>query len=163
VEKTDIRELIELDENLFGIDRIGTEKLIYFLHHATWFPKLTPQTNNCLLGAAIFNEIDIINAVNRPTLFFWAKSLGIFEKDLSLVSLDWMLVRPQFQRQGIGSFLLKKAISRFQSKNISYIVLHSHSRESKSFYESLGFYTIRTVPEYYKSGADSDLMVYFLL
>ncbi len=68
-------------------------------------------------------------------------------------SLDEVHTVPQFQWKGIGRALMNQVLLMFKQMDVSRVRLHTmddNRRGAKTFYEKIGFRTIKTFPRYRK-------------
>lgn len=95
----------------------------------------TSDGNKEKLMTAIENSDYIVTAWNDSELIGLARALS---DDVSIFYLQDILVKPEFQRQGIGRELLKRCLERYSHVRTK-ILLTDDREEQRKFYTSLGF------------------------
>ena len=81
------------------------------------------------------NSLLILGAYNGNTLIGILRAVGDGE---TVVFIQDILVNPQYQRQGIGTALLKEALSRYtHGRQIQ--LCTDNTAKTKAFYRSCGF------------------------
>jgi len=81
-----------------------------------------------------------------------------FEAPTRLARLRWDMVFREFQRRGVGTFLVQSRLYLiFQNSEIRTVSLGT-SQYSYRFYEKMGFSTLQVVPDGIAPGLDEYLM-----
>lgn len=75
--------------------------------------------------------------------------------------INQITVLSPLRKKGIGSILLKEALSRMESAGVEQVTLEVRvqNETAKQFYRSFGFEKILTKPHYYENGDDADYMM----
>ncbi|MCK8606818.1 GNAT family N-acetyltransferase [Apilactobacillus ozensis] len=119
-------------------------KLLDLYNSVGW----TSYTNNpSKLELCIKNSLFVLSAWQDDELVATARVVG---DDESIIYIQDVLVKPEFQSNGIGKHLLDKVLKRF--KHVRQKVLISDNlNKNKSFYEKCGF----------KNCSDLDLVAFY--
>jgi ribosomal protein S18 acetylase RimI-like enzyme len=105
------------------------------LYNAVGWVAYTHEQQRANLQKAVRNSAYVISAWHGDRLVGLARGLS---DDVSIFYLQDILVRPEFQRQGIGRQLLQNCLERF--KHVRMKVLLTDDEEGQlQFYESLGY------------------------
>jgi len=157
VDIRDYDELKILDCHCFGIDGFGEERIKYFIENAHLFSKIIEKRIGTLLGATIYYH-PFFGERNEFYTDPYCKK--IMEEEIKSICLCWMAIKPQFQRQGLGTQILKHDIALIREARYDSICLNSHTKQTTKFYESIGFEILLNIEKYYVSGLPSDFMIY---
>ena len=67
------------------------------------------------------------------------------------VYVDSIAVRPSYRRRGMGQRMMDEVLNAAREVSAEKVTLHvrTTNRDAVAFYESLGFRTERTIPDYY--------------
>lgn len=78
--------------------------------------------------------------------------------------LGWFAVKKEFQRKGIGTFLLKKIIKILSDENVRLLCVHTSSKMPQAirFYEKNGFVVMGRLRDYFREGEDKIIYSYRL-
>jgi ribosomal protein S18 acetylase RimI-like enzyme len=118
--------------------RVGRElsfEQLLDLYNSVGWVAYTHERQRANLQKAIRNSTYVVSAWHGNTLVGLARGLS---DDVSIFYLQDILVRPEFQRQGIGWQLLQNCLERF--KHVRMKVLLTDDEEGQlQFYESLGY------------------------
>ncbi len=137
VSNKDIEEISSLEEKIFGIDAFSTDLLKKLLKNKLLFIKLVDETEK-ILGFSISIE----GVKNRANIIN-------------------LLIREEYQHQGLGSFLLKRTLKEIKNKNkFKSIILNVKIDNDIAIhlYQKYGFKVIKIIENYYESGASANLM-----
>ncbi len=137
VTNKDIEEISSLEEKIFGIDAFSKDLLKKLLKNKLLFIKLVDETEK-ILGFAISIE----GVKNRANIIN-------------------LLIREEYQHQGLGSLLLKRTLKEIKNKNkFKSIILNVKTDNDVAIhlYQKYGFKVIKIINNYYESGASSNLM-----
>jgi len=122
--------------------RVGHElsfEQLLDLYHSVGWAAYTHEQRRADLPKAIRNSTYVVSAWQGDTLVGLARGLS---DNVSIFYLQDILIRPEFQGQGIGKQLLSNCLERF--KHVRSKVLMTDDREQQlRFYESVGFRNIR--------------------
>jgi ribosomal protein S18 acetylase RimI-like enzyme len=79
--------------------------------------------------------------------------------DCSL-EVDWLDVHPDFQRRGIGTILVKKAVEIAKEKNCGFLSVHTWETNEKMMTFSIknGFKIVECLRNFYGEGKDALLL-----
>jgi len=71
-----------------------------------------------------------------------------------------LAVVPNYQRRGVGSFLLKCSFNKLKKKKVDKIILHVRIKNKKAinFHQKFNFKILKIVRNYYSNGEDAYLM-----
>jgi len=86
------------------------------------------------------------------TLFNYKKSVRIYS----------LAVLPEYQKQGIGDFLIKYVLESAEKKRSEKVILEVNINDKKliEWYEERGFKKTKVIPDYYGKGDDALKMAY---
>ena len=109
------------------------------LYESVGWVAYTNEDRRADLPRAVRNSTYVVSAWHRDTLVGLARGLS---DDVSILYLQDILVRPAFQRQGIGRQLLDNVLARF--RHVRTVVLLTDDRAQQlQFYASAGFVNTR--------------------
>ncbi len=82
--------------------------------------------------------------------------LTILNKNEQVAEISWMAVKPEHQRQGIGTALIDHVVSELRSKGIKLLVVKTLSEDldyppyeiTRRFYKKMGFINLETIDPY---------------
>jgi len=111
---------------------ISKEALLELYESVGW----TSYTRKpALLTKAVRNSTYVVSVWEGGTLIGLARGLS---DDVSIFYLQDILVRPEWQRRGIGRRLLRDCLERFQHVRQKVLLTNTEQRQTR-FYETLGF------------------------
>jgi GNAT superfamily N-acetyltransferase len=110
------------------------DQLLALYESVGWYAYINEERRS-ELQMAVQNSTYVVSAWNGDTLIGLARGLS---DDSSIFFLQDILVRPDFQRQGIGKQLLMNCLERFKHVR-SRILLTDDEEKQFRFYKSLGF------------------------
>lgn len=105
------------------------------LYESVGWNAYTNEQRRSELQKAVLNSTYVVSAWYGDTLIGLARGLS---DDSSIFFLQDILVRPDFQRQGIGKQLLMNCLERFKHVR-SRVLLTDDEGKQFRFYKSLGF------------------------
>ena len=122
--------IISLNRERFDLDWMACR--IHFSHWGGWIPisKIKVALENSLL----FGAFDITKGARKENMVGF---LRVVTDRASFSSITDVIVTPEYQRRGIGTMLLKRAVSHYWV-NGTICVLHANPHLTK-FYENAGF------------------------
>jgi ribosomal protein S18 acetylase RimI-like enzyme len=122
--------------------RVGRElsfEQLLSLYDSVGWVSYTHEQRRADLPKAIRNSTYVVSAWSEDTLIGLARGLS---DDVSIVYLQDILIRPEYQGQGIGKQLLGNCLERF--KHVRSKVLMTDDREQQlRFYGSVGLKNIK--------------------
>lgn len=93
------------------------------------------DSKDTVLGAIMFHEDQ------ESQNFYW--------------EIDWLVVRKEQHRQGIGRALVEKALDFMKEKEGTHVYLHTsqahYNTPTKEFYKKMNFEQLAVFPDYYAS------------
>jgi ribosomal-protein-alanine N-acetyltransferase len=110
--------------------------------------------------------------INKPTGRFWVLTddetdsrvvaYAVFNFPADQAHLVTFAVHPDFRRQGLGVYLIRRLIAYVMRKGGTSVVLEVRKGNAAAvqLYQSLGFVVIHTVPKFYPDGEDAFSMIY---
>lgn len=111
---------------------INQKQLINLYNSVGW----TAYTKNPTgLKAAINNSLLTIAAINEDKLVGLIRVVG---DGVSIIYIQDLLVQPSYQKQGIGTHLVKLVLTKFQAVRQK-VLLTIDEPETRFFYENCGF------------------------
>jgi ribosomal protein S18 acetylase RimI-like enzyme len=108
---------------------------LFALYESVGWYAYTNEQRRSELQKAVFNSTYVVSAWYGGTLIGLARGLS---DDSSIFFLQDILVRPDFQRQGVGKQLLMNCLERFKHVR-SRVLLTDDEGKQFHFYKSLGF------------------------
>jgi ribosomal protein S18 acetylase RimI-like enzyme len=121
---------------------IPSQELINLYDSVGW-KAYTVSQRRADLARALRNSSFVVTAWLGGTMAGLARGLS---DDVSVFYLQDVLVSPQYQRQGIGSRLVKACLERYSHVRTCVLLADEDQRLAR-FYESLGFRNTRDVQE----------------
>tara|TARA_B100000963_G_C22133140_1_gene454179 strand:- start:15 stop:452 length:438 start_codon:yes stop_codon:yes gene_type:complete len=81
----------------------------------------------------------------------------VFHKIYDEAEIRYLSVHPSYKRKGLGKSLIYEIFKECKSENIKriYLEVSFKNKQALSFYDYLGFETIRIRKKYYKDGSDA--------
>ena len=111
---------------------------VFYLYQAVGWTNYTNQPQ--MLERALSHSLAIYLALDGDTVVGLIRLVG---DGFSSVFVQDLIVLPSYQRQGIGSFLMKEALEDF--KEVYQVQLATEQTEKNvGFYRSMGFETLST-------------------
>lgn len=111
---------------------INQKQLISLYNSVGW----TAYTKNPIeLKTAINNSLLTIAAINEDKLVGLIRVVG---DGVSIIFIQDLLVLPSYQRQGIGTHLVKQVLARFHAVRQK-VLLTIDEPDTRFFYEKCGF------------------------
>lgn len=83
-----------------------------------------------------------------------------YDKDRQLAKINWDIVDIPFQKQGIGTLLLKHRLEVINNKKDIKSIIVRTSQHAYGFYEKMGFKLLERHKDYWAKGFDMYKMVY---
>lgn len=83
-----------------------------------------------------------------------------YDKDRQLAKISWDIVDIPFQKQGIGSLLLRHRLEVIENKKDIKSIIVRTSQHAFEFYEKQGFKLLERHKDYWAKGFDMYKMVY---
>lgn len=117
---------------------LPVEQLLALYDAVNW-GAYTNEENRNKLETAVRNSTYVVSAWKDSELVGFARGLS---DDVSIFYLQDILVRPDFQRTGIGRILLNNCLERFSHVRTKILLTDDEEKQLK-FYESLGFKNTR--------------------
>lgn len=105
------------------------------LYNSVGWKAYTKGSAGQQLLRAIQNSTYVVSAWDNRKLVGLARCLS---DDVSVFYLQDILIRPEYQTQGIGTTLLEKCLERFQHVRTK-VLLTDNEEKQLRFYESLGY------------------------
>ena len=105
------------------------------LYESVGWIMYTNEQRRAQLQDAIRNSTYVVSAWQEDRLIGLARGLS---DDVSIFYLQDILIRPDFQRQGIGRKLLGNCLERFEHVKTKVLLTDDEERQAR-FYESLGY------------------------
>lgn len=111
---------------------------VLHLYHAVGWTNYTHQSQ--MLGKVLSNSLAIYLALDGDAVVGLVRLVG---DGFSSIFVQDLLVLPSYQRQGIGSNLMKEALGDFKDAYQVQLVTEQ-TEKTLGFYRSLGFETLST-------------------
>ena len=111
---------------------------VLHLYHAVGWTNYTHQSQ--MLGKVLSNSLAIYLALDGDSVVGLVRLVG---DGFSSIFVQDLLVLPSYQRQGIGSNLMKEALGDFKDAYQVQLVTEQ-TEKTLGFYRSLGFETLST-------------------
>ena len=134
--------MMEAVEYRIGTD-VGEEALLGLYNSVNW-TVYTNESNRDKLGTAVRNSTYVVTAWKEKELVGLARVLS---DDVSIFYLQDILVRPDFQRLGIGRKLLTNCLERFSHVRAKVLMTDNEERQVR-FYKSMGFENTREITRF---------------
>jgi len=118
--------------------KIGTDlplEQLVDLYNAVGWQAYTNNEQRPKLQPAIVNSTYVVTAWDANKLVGLARCLS---DDVAICYLQDILVRPEYQRQGLGRKLMQNCLKRFDHVRMQVLLTDDEERQKK-FYESLGY------------------------
>jgi len=112
------------------------------LYEAVGWSAYTREERRGDLEKAIENSSFVVSAWEGNTLVGLARALS---DDVSIFYLQDVLVRPNYQRRGIGTRLINECLTRYQHVR-SKVLLTDDEERQRLFYEKAGFRNTKDLP-----------------
>ncbi|AFZ71038.1 ribosomal-protein-alanine acetyltransferase [Caldisphaera lagunensis DSM 15908] len=90
---------------------------------------------------------------------------NVFSESHKVGHVISIAVLPEYRKKGIGTALLKEAISRMKDNYNAesvYLEVRVSNNDAISLYKKMGFEEVRIIKEYYRDGEDAYVMVKIL-
>jgi ribosomal protein S18 acetylase RimI-like enzyme len=116
--------------NEFGSNRIDEVKYIY--NKESWKAYLTDDEK---LKRAFDNSLFILGAFDGSKLVGFIRCVGDGEHILLVQDL---IVDPDYQKQGIGTYLFKKVLEKYSSVRMFMVITDKDDVVDNKFYQSFG-------------------------
>ncbi|WP_293448898.1 ribosomal protein S18-alanine N-acetyltransferase [Persephonella sp.] len=115
-----------------------------------------PWSDSHILSENSFSIKKVVLSADRIIGFF-AGEIIFSEGSITMIAL-----KKEFQRKGIGTYLLDWFVNLSKEKGVKNIWLEVSSKNKKAirFYENYGFIIEDIRPSYYKDGSDALIMRY---
>ncbi len=121
---------IEINEGQF----LPADQLTDLYNSVEW-SAYTAEDSGVKLQDAINNSTYVVSAWKEQTLIGLARCLS---DDVSIFYLQDILIRPEFQRLGVGRQLLQKCLDRFDHVRMKVLITNDEDRQIR-FYKSMGY------------------------
>jgi ribosomal protein S18 acetylase RimI-like enzyme len=115
------------------------EAQLIALYNAVNWTAYTNDENKHTLKTAVQNSTYVVTAWNNEQLVGLAR---VISDDISICYLQDILVRPDYQRLGIGRILLSHCLERFDHVRTMMLLTDNEPKQIE-FYKSLGFKNTR--------------------
>ncbi|MCP4606066.1 MAG: GNAT family N-acetyltransferase [Proteobacteria bacterium] len=117
-----------------GHQKLPFNQILELYNSLKWFVYTKGEQKEKLLQA-IQNSSYVVTAWDEEKLIGLARCLS---DDVSIFYLQDILIKPEYQRQGIGSELLSKCLERYEHVRTK-VLLTGAQVHQKLFYESFGY------------------------
>ena len=114
--------------------RTYNEKEIIDLYNSVGFTAYTKKPE--ILKSAYQNSLLVLGAYKNDKL---AGIIRVVGDGTSIIFIQDLLVSPNYQRQGIGSSLMKEVLNRYTNVRQIELLTDKDDEVAKAFYKSLGF------------------------
>lgn len=121
-----------------AVDEVGTEELLSLYSSVGWDAYTADPEG---LAAAVANSTIVVEARSAGDLIGLARGMS---DDVSIFYLQDILVRPDWQHQGIGRKLLGECLDRFAHVRQK-VLLTDGSPGQHRFYEAMGYTDVATI------------------
>jgi len=122
-----------------GFD-IPSDQLLELYNEVGWV-MYTNEQRRGQLQKAIRNSTYVVSAWDGDKLVGLARGLS---DDVSIFYLQDILVRPEYQRQGIGKRLMGECLERFRHVRAKVLLTDGEERQQR-FYEMMGYRNTRNL------------------
>lgn len=117
----------------FKFGEFNDKEQILFLYRSVGWTEYTKDSAR--LFRALKNSLDILTIWNNNELIGLIRAVGDGE---TILYIQDLLIRPDYQNQGLGSILLQKMGDRYQNVRQKVLITDNTNR-TNSFYEKNGF------------------------
>ncbi len=119
------------------------EQLLDLYNSVDWFAYTNTENAPKLLTA-------FQNSTYSVTVWYGSKLIGLargMSDDVSIFYLQDILIRPEFQGQGIGKQLLTNCLERFTHVRMKVLLTDDREQQLK-FYEAMGFTNTKDIQDF---------------
>ena len=117
----------------FKFGEFNDKEQILFLYRSVGWTEYTKDSAR--LFRALKNSLDILTIWNNNELIGLIRVVGDGE---TILYIQDLLIRPDYQNQGLGSILLQKMCDRYQNVRQK-VLITDNTNKTNSFYEKNGF------------------------
>ncbi|WP_283577427.1 GNAT family N-acetyltransferase [Ligilactobacillus aviarius] len=117
----------------FKFGEFNDKEQILFLYRSVGWTEYTKDSAR--LFRALKNSLDILTIWNNNELIGLIRAVGDGE---TILYIQDLLIRPDYQNQGLGSILLQKMGDRYQNVRQK-VLITDNTNKTNSFYEKNGF------------------------
>ena len=117
----------------FKFGEFNDKEQILFLYRYVGWTEYTKDSAR--LFRALKNPLDILTIWNNNELIGLIRAVGDGE---TILYIQDLLIRPDYQNQGLGSILLQKMGDRYQNVRQK-VLITDNTNKTNSFYEKNGF------------------------
>lgn len=117
----------------FKFGEFNDKEQILFLYRYVGWTEYTKDSAR--LFRALKNSLDILTIWNNNELIGLIRAVGDGE---TILYIQDLLIRPDYQNQGLGSILLQKMGDRYQNVRQK-VLITDNTNKTNSFYEKNGF------------------------
>lgn len=117
----------------FKFGKFNNKEQILSLYRSVGWTEYTKDPSK--LFRALKNSLEILTIWNNNELIGLIRVIGDEE---SILYIQDLLIRPDYQNQGLGSILLQKMCDRYQNVRQK-VLITDNTDKTNSFYEKNGF------------------------
>lgn len=117
----------------FKFGEFNDKEQILFLYRSVGWTEYTKDSAR--LFRALKNSLDTLTIWNNNELIGLIRAVGDGE---TILYIQDLLIRPDYQNQGLGSILLQKMGDRYQNVRQK-VLITDNTNKTNSFYEKNGF------------------------
>lgn len=117
----------------YQFGHFNDKEQILSLYHSVGWTEYTDDPSK--LFRALQNSLDILTVWNNTELVGLIRVIGDGE---TILYIQDLLIKPDYQNQGLGSILLQKMVDRYQNVRQK-LLITDNTNKTNSFYEKNGF------------------------